>query len=210
MNITHVDNPEFPEKLLVAIFNRQHQLSEKYVDVERKNGTGYGILAGSDFNINTHRGQALVKDMVWRVVEELTEATEAYEKDKKFSEHMLEEVIDAFHFMVELLLTTGFRASDYSGLRNLMTYAMVDQDTTLVDQIYPIIQHLGNACNKLKLKPWKQSAVLTDTNAFEEQLDKAFMSMIQLFKYLGMDAEDVFNIYYRKSEVNKFRIRSNY
>ena len=49
-----------------------------------------------------------------------------------------------------------------------------------------------------------------DKDHFLEELSDALHFLVQLFIELGLTAEDVFSLYFKKSEVNKFRIRSNY
>ena len=77
-------------------------------------------------------------------------------------------------------------------------------------ELWSVVYHLGCASNCLKNRPWKQDHKLVDIEKFHGYMKSAFFQMISVFVLAGMGAEDIFNMYYRKSEVNKFRQRSNY
>lgn len=72
------------------------------------------------------------------------------------------------------------------------------------------IEELMEAMNCLKNKQWKQSEITTDKTHFYEELADAFHFFVELCITAGMDAEDLAMMYLKKSEVNKFRQRSNY
>lgn len=123
MNINDVTNPTTTEGLdmLEAIFQKQRQLIEKYHPIEAANG----LLQTHDVpvNLDDAKGQARLKDMTWRVVEELGEAMNCL-KNKPWKQtqmetdkdHYLEEIADAFHFFIELCITSGL---DAKGLYDL-------------------------------------------------------------------------------------------
>jgi hypothetical protein len=73
-----------------------------------------------------------------------------------------------------------------------------------------VTQKLGNTCNTLKNKPWKQSQILTDIKEFEFRLRDTWVEFIKLCICANILPEKLFALYFRKSEVNKFRIRSKY
>ncbi len=107
-------NEKLPDgDLLKAIFARQQQLIEKYHDIEAKN-TGLDIPA-NPVDLNDRASQLRIKDFMWRITEELGEAANCLKlKPWKSTPmvtdevHFLEEMIDAFHFMIELLIMVGF------------------------------------------------------------------------------------------------------
>ena len=76
--------------------------------------------------------------------------------------------------------------------------------------IYRITEELYEAGNCLRNKAWKQTHVKTDKDHFYEELADSFHFVVQLFIELGFSARDVYQLYFRKSEVNKFRQRSKY
>jgi len=80
----------------------------------------------------------------------------------------------------------------------------------LKDLAYRVVEELSEATNCLKNKPWKQDAVVTDSDHFYEELADAFHFFVELCITAGLSASDLFGLYFRKSEVNKFRQRSGY
>ena len=115
MNINDIDKKtDTPICLLTAIFEKQKALHEKYVDIESKKGI---LTSAGPVDINTCTGQQVLKDFMWRVTEEIGETANCLKnKPWKQSEiltdeaHYREELIDALHFFIELLILSGFDA----------------------------------------------------------------------------------------------------
>lgn len=97
------------------------------------------------------------------------------------------------------------------GLIHLASYLYDDylDDFDLEERISSFIMHIGMTCNCLKNKPWKQSNMITDKEAFYKSLGATWISYISILM-ITMDAEEICDTYLRKSQVNKFRQRSNY
>ena len=235
VNVSDIKIEEIPEPvigqedMLDLMFKRQHELAIKYLPIEGANG----LLQTEDIpvDIDDRKGQARLKDYAWRVQEELYEATDALMQHPDQPEHFLEEMIDSIHFFIELNILCGIGPSqirdyfeipegvdalNYLGETNdhisLMTgstdYKMLPDGLL----IYAYIgQPIGNAMNRLKNKPWKQTHMITDKQAF---MDCIFPAWLGYFKVLsekhGLTAKDIFTLYFKKSEVNKFRIKSQY
>jgi hypothetical protein len=226
MNINDVElqDQDTTKDRLELIFDKQRYLHKKYSLIEIKNGIGCGILREGQFNIDDARSQALIKDFCWRVVEELAEAHEAYILGEK--DHSKEEVADAFHFLIELCIIVGLRPENLittprpgqDMLEHVFEYNMLTSEFHIgfSDPIYlcPILwsitQNLGLACNCLKNKAWKQTQMETDVKKFKKQIIIAFNDFIIFCLYMEMSENDLFKTYFKKSEVNKFRIRSKY
>lgn len=222
MNIHDVENPsEKPKDMLMAIFARQRELMYKYHVIEVRSG----LMQTEDCPVNLHdaKGQARLKDFAWRTIEEITEATEALQRHPNDLEHFYEELVDALHFFVEQQILAGINPEDYSGGcivsadEDLLEYhfkqckeIQEDDPQTINELCYQFIEYIGCAMNTLKNKPWKQSHMLTDIPMFLQWMYKAFRSYIVLMKYLGLSAEDVYNLYFRKAAVNSFRQNSAY
>lgn len=80
----------------------------------------------------------------------------------------------------------------------------------LKDAAYRVIEELSEATNTLKNKPWKTTPVLTDQQHFYEEVADAFHFFIRFCIEANLDAEKLYKLYFKKSEVNKFRQGSNY
>lgn len=216
MNITHAVKENVKGDKLIAIFNRQKELMEKYHDIEKRSG----LLQTEEcpINLDDKRGQARIKDFAWRVTEEVGEALESfvYEHNEL---HFKEELIDGLHFLTELTILSGLNETEIiegeegkyletlvNGWEEVWKYSSPTIDTLVTK----FICHLGMMCNCLKNKPWKQSHMRTDKNNFYDLLKKVWKDYVALLVYANMDAESITEIYLKKSQVNKFRQRSNY
>lgn len=217
MNINHAVEEKVEGDLLKAIFDRQKSLMGKYHDIELKSG----LLQTEDcpVNLDDKRGQARIKDFSWRVTEELGEALDA----RANSDHYQEELIDGLHFLTELTVLAG---KDYDAIlpEGIPTYHedhledLVENAKNLMDDyggnltywVTKFIEQLAMMCNCLKNKPWKQSMMKTDQEAFYHRLTNVWVYYITILVASGMNAQDIANVYLKKSQVNQFRQRSNY
>lgn len=215
MNITHAVDEEIKGDKLVAIFNRQKELMSKYHDIEARSG----LMQTEDcpVNLDDKRGQARIKDFSWRITEEVGEALDALRNGDR--EHYCEELIDGLHFLTELTILAGVEPIE-------LPFDDVNKsDGDILDTIYNevtfvkrndvpllvtcLIEDLGMMCNCLKNKPWKQTSMLTDKEAFKNKLILVWKDYITLLA-TQLDSSEIANIYLKKSQVNKFRQRSNY
>lgn len=218
MNINHAKTEEIHGDKLQAIFTRQKSLMGKYHDIELKSG----LLQTEDcpVNLDDKRGQARIKDFSWRVTEELGEALDA----RSNKDHYQEELIDGLHFLTELTVLAG---KDYDTIlpKGVAPYRedhledLVENALEVIDRygqsslelyVAKFIENLGMMCNCLKNKPWKQSMMKTDREAFYSRLSEVWVIYITILVVSGMTAQDIADTYLKKSQVNKFRIRSAY
>lgn len=73
------------------------------------------------------------------------------------------------------------------------------------------IHELSEANQVLKnWKPWKQTEVQSDTAHFKEEMIDALHFFIEALLFAGMTPDEVYDIYFKKREVNKFRQQSKY
>lgn len=216
MNINDVQPADvIPKDILSAIFNAQRALMNKYEEIEKANG----LLQTDDIPVDLHDrfGQARLKDFAWRTVEELAEALDAL--CEKNQDHFLEELADGLHFITEMSILSGITPQDIID-EPLSEWFMMMQTATIpllklegksVDYLLRhIIMDLGMACNQLKNKPWKSTHVLTDIQAYKDWFTSAYKNYLLLFAYVDVDAEGMFQLYFRKNKVNQFRQESNY
>lgn len=73
-----------------------------------------------------------------------------------------------------------------------------------------VVEELMEAMNCLRSKPWKQSEVEVDKPHFYEELADTLHFFLELCITAGLDAEDLALLYYKKANVNSFRIGSKY
>lgn len=218
MNITHAISEEIHGDKLVAIFNRQKELMGKYHDIEKRSG----LLQTEDcpVNLDDKRGQARIKDFAWRITEEVGEALDALIGDEDI-EHFNEELVDGLHFLTELTILAGFEPEDIAALvvktdpspkdaLDAICEYVDSEEYDLKWAIMDLIRRLGMMCNTLKNKPWKQSHMKTDREAFKEKLGEVWKTYFYILVSSLKTSDAVAEIYLKKSQVNKFRQRSNY
>ena len=218
VNIKDFKAPKIKGDKLEAIFERQKELMEKYHLIEATSG----LLQTYDVpvDLDDAKGQARIKDFAWRCTEELMEAMDAHQHKI----HLGEEIADAFHFLVELVILAGFNAEDIvqdpplgeirdKSDRLDILYreaATMGYGAVLFDTIMWFLIPLGMTCHCLKNKPWVRTQRVTDKKEFKEKLCFAFRRFIYICIMAGIDAQGLYSLYYRKSKVNEFRQRSQY
>lgn len=222
VNIKDFRNPETVEDKLDAIFKRQKELMEKYHVIEAASG----LLQTYDVpvDLDDAKGQARIKDFAWRCTEELMEAMDAYQHKIHFEE----EIADALHFLIELIILAGLKPRDmiehlfhpgevipYEGESppdklDLLFLSTVGGTFHLRFMIMEFLISLGMVCHCLKNKPWVQTQRITDKKEFKRRLIKTFLRFIEVCIVAKINAQKLYNLYFRKSEVNIFRQRSQY
>lgn len=215
MNITDVEEsiPDVPmDRVIIEIFNRQLTLTMQYKEVERANGFN---VPDMPLHVDDRHHQLYLKELAWRVTEELGEAWEAF-VDCHF-EHYFEELSDALHFMVELCLYAGIDPNHTPNIDALVELTEPvgdlrsgDAYRELISSMVDVIGTLGMSMNCLKNKPWKSSHMLTDQNKFRSLVTLTFTRLLKLMAKSGLDGGEIWAVYYKKNAVNKFRIRSRY
>ena len=210
MNITHAKKETTNKESLKAIFERQRELMEKYHDIELKSG----LLQTEDcpVNLDDKRGQARIKDFSWRITEEVGEALDAITNESGESAflHFHEELIDGLHFLTEMTILTGYDISEKHTLKELIEQGSYRNCYTLNDLVSDHVMYLGMMCNCLKNKPWKQSMMKTNKENFYKHLELVWVNYIAILTSQDLTEQEILDIYFRKSQVNKFRQRSNY
>ena len=206
MNIKDVKEVDKVENKLEAIFIKQRVLMVKYHPIEEKNG----LLHTPDIPVNLHDkfGQAQLKDLAWRFTEEIGEATCALVDSPGDLDHFKEELIDALHFLVELCILSGISWKDVGN--ELETIPRIHINGHGGNPIYYPIEELSRAMNCLKNKPWKQTHILTDEKKYKTHVIRTFHIFVNILRGSGMTFENIYEVYFKKNEVNSFRQRSKY
>lgn len=206
-----------------AMFERQWELVRRYWKIEARNGTGFAHVDRIPVDLHDRRAQALLKDMAWRATEEATEATIALRDDPDEPLHAKEEVADALHFLIELMILSGLNVPE---VRERMFLSNDEDLATKWFDVPPgrstsesaaalgawaFVEPLGAAMNCLKQKPWKQTHVLTDQGTYLGHLHLTFARFPLFARRVGVaDVGEMVDLYFKKSQVNRFRQRSNY
>ena len=64
--------------------------------------------------------------------------------------------------------------------------------------------------NFLKNKPWKQSQMMTNESAYQEEIVKSFILFLGTLNIMGVNGSNLYYIYFKKNKINQFRIKSKY
>ena len=153
-----------------------------------------------NFDIDCLSDQEEFKKYCWRVTEELCEALEALDKNEE--QHVYEELLDGFNFLIELLNMYGMKAEDLDYTENKMT-------GNLRMDILRTIEELGLTANCLKNREWRQSQYLVDLYIFEKRLKNTFNLYLNLLRTKMTDKE-IIECWSLKYQVNLFRIQTKY
>lgn len=210
MNITHAKKEKTNKESLRAIFDRQKELMEKYHGIEFKSG----LMQTEDcpVNLDDKRGQARIKDFAWRITEEVGEALDAITNESGESAllHFHEELVDGLHFLTEMTILTGYDLPEYTTLKDLIEEGSYRDCYSLNDLVSDHVMYLGMMCNCLKNKPWKQTMMKTNKENFYKHLKLVWSNYIAILTSQDLTEEEITDLYLRKSQVNQFRVRSNY
>lgn len=198
----------WPEHLR-AVFARQEELMARYKDIEK--------LPAAPLALHTTHHQKIMKDFAWRTTEELTEAFEAWsnESDRTFAkERGLEEMADALHFLVEMLIFAGITPEQV--LKHQPEFPVPDpldcrnDYTKIVTSFWGATYWLGLAMHELKNKPWKQAPVPISELDCRYLLIMAFKAQLDLWAAFGQGADEMHAHYFKKAAVNATRQASGY
>ena len=202
MNITDVPSPTADLPSLEAMVTRQTELMERYGDIERKQG--YWVPAMRPVNIDAPRVQWFIKEQAWRITEELLEW-----RDASSGLHKDEELADAWHFALELLIWSETPMSTLT-LQDLLEFPDPPPTLNPHEQFLLVLTSLGRAMQCLKNKPWKQTPTSTDIGMYQGALLDFLKKLGYFTASLGWAPSTLYDRYMRKAAVNTFRQESLY
>ena len=76
--------------------------------------------------------------------------------------------------------------------------------------LWDVTYHLNLSRNFLRNKPWKQSQVFVNEQGYQEEVISSFLRFMGVFSFFNISDSEVFYLYFKKNQVNQFRIRSKY
>lgn len=197
-----VPMPETAEEMLDIMLDRQSKLEDVYYLIERR--------GSKTFTINSRIGQVWTKDFLWRMMEEVGEFLDAKYVEDDY-EHYREELADSFHFVLGLTIILGKHEIMKKAVKEYFSQNMSSsQPEPFENCVAYLVRSSGMLANTLKMKPWKQTDVLTDEAKFDEWMACTIISFLHLCNQVHVSFEDLYVLYWKKSEVNLFRQRSKY
>lgn len=237
IEVPNLNIPENPGSILDAMFAAQLRLYEKYAEIERNNGTWKPDLKLAPQDLSGRALQEWVKQMFWRVTEELAEMTELpvdlagrwgqhYPADKRLV-NFLDELSDALHFLIEVTAVLGcVRKQDIQhvflkvqeiglsqpaidGARAVREFP--DQCMSALGmRVFRITQAMGLAANCLKNRPWKQTEVPVDCELFSRRLLAVWARLAELCTFCELNLVNLYQVYHIKHATNVKRQKEGY
>lgn len=211
---------------LLQIFARQQELFEKFTPVEVGNGFFVPVPPIYPDRIVDFHNQQSLRDYAWRITEEIVEAQHA-----DGSAHCLEELIDAYHFFVEMFLVLGWSPADIFNRTTeaLETVSPPQNYSCMLDGLiflvrvrsgssapsaarWSIVSSLALAMNTLKNRPWKKPDAVkpVELEVFERNLIWAHLKYLELvfrFYFPDLTAEQFLRAYMDKAAANHLRLQ---
>lgn len=202
---------------------------KKFDQIERKNGL-LQVPPNSKFDIDDPFYQARAKDLAFRTIGEIGEATEAFRHSPTL-EPFDEEMSDVYHFLMELMIFVEITTEDIFSawckpeleLQGLFECAEKELETPvdasaepeewLIRQsAYNLTELIVLAMNELKMKPWKSSFVGKETNKarFYQLIAEAHYEFIKMCVYSGIGPDDLYESYFEKAIINDKRINNGH
>lgn len=169
-----------------------------------------------DFSIDCSEDQMKFKDMIQiRFIEELTEASKSMDEP---DEHFWEEIGDAINFFLSSFVMLGINLNKLQNPEELLYNDIKNTNKIMVKPtykrfsiwVYPVIENVGYLCNLLKNRPWTQSNFLVSMVDFDERLNLLWKSFWVFLGNMKIQPKDVFELFWRKYQVNLFRIKTGY
>jgi len=179
------------ELTIESVFAKQHELMKVYREIEGRH---------FPLDLDTREGQAVVKDFLWRITEEVGEALDS----SLGASHVKEEMADAMHFLVELcIFTDREEVGKDAFVSNELPLGRTNEKTLWVK-----LANVGRVC---KNKPWKQTQIPLDQQAFTAALTELIWEFMEYCGQKGFqNATELYFYYHKKAVVNEFRQRSKY
>jgi len=162
--------------------------------------------------------QAHVKYIAWCFIEELVEA-----EDAKSPEEAREEVVDALHFLLELMIfcdvspnTLFSRVMTSIGVAPAPTLDRLDYMFFMAGthpsygKLNHVTLELGRAMYELKQKPWRVTDKPANVEELRRSLGVLFHAFISYAQSKGLTAKSLYFSYFEKNGINHARVEEKY
>lgn len=200
---------KLPENVdLHWIYQQHKKMFYKFMELE-----GIPNWHEYNFSIDTAADQSIFKDVLQiRFIEELTEATTA----GTVIDHFEEEIIDSFNFLLSSLVALDKELDDFPKWKDCkyskfkMWFILKFRRNKLNSETYKVIEKVGLLTNLLKSRPWAQNQLLVDSYLFNERLIDLWKQFNHYINWLHIDLHTLYRLWYQKSQINYFRLKTGY
>ena len=173
---------------LESIFQRQKELAERFHRIETSN---LGLTHSIPIDLDSFHGQAVMRLFVTYFVEEMWEFNKAETADSQ-----REELADALHFLVELMLMGG------------VTPLALNTMPVLRLPEYVSGSSVGILLHALRNRPWKLYVGQANLGNIRYALCMVYREFLNLVEEAGVEEKDLIDAYFDKVKVNHTRINS--
>lgn len=193
---------------LFWIYNQHKKMFYKFMELE-----GISNWKEYNFSIDTAADQTIFKDVLQiRFIEELTEATTS----GCIIDHFEEEIIDSFNFLLSGLVALDMKLEDLPEWKDRkrnklkLWFILKYRRNKLNAETYKVVEKVGLLTNLLKSRPWAQNQLLVDSMMFNKRLVDLWVQFNEYINWLGIDLDTLYKLWYQKSEINYFRLKTGY
>lgn len=193
---------------LFWIYNQHKKMFYKFMELE-----GISNWKEYNFSIDTAADQTIFKDVLQiRFIEELTEATTS----GCIIDHFEEEIIDSFNFLLSGLVALDMKLEDLPKWKDRkrnklkLWFILKYRRNKLNAETYKVVEKVGLLTNLLKSRPWAQNQLLVDSMMFNKRLVDLWVQFNEYINWLGIDLDTLYKLWYQKSEINYFRLKTGY
>lgn len=190
------------------IYNQHKKMFYKFMELE-----GISNWKEYNFSIDTAADQSIFKDVLQiRFIEELTEATTA----GTVLDHFEEEIIDSFNFLLSSLVALDKKLEDLPAWKDRkcnklkLWWILRFRRNKLNSETYKVVEKVGLLTNLLKSRPWAQNQLLVDSLLFNRRLNDLWVQFNHYINWLGIDLATLYRLWYQKSQINYFRLKTGY
>lgn len=194
------------------LYQQQTLLIEKIAPVEAENSPllsalqilGMYTRMPVQSVLNDRVVQLRIKESAYRITEEIGEVIEAVRAGEK--DQITEEMVDCLHFLLELsLLARLAPPQDAEAFAELINVPLPGE-FNVTDFIFT----LTSAMRCLKNKPWKRTLTDVNVDQFHIKVAAVWVAFGELCGSLEITAEQMWDGYFAKHEVNVQRQNNGY
>lgn len=113
-------------------------------------------------------------------------------------------------YLSDAMKTRAFHLHQETGIIPGFTYLSNERLEDIKDMVFEVIYHLSIARNLLKSRIWKQTPVMTKELEYQEELVKSFYMYMGFLAFIGFTPQSYYTLFFKKQQLNLWRINSNY
>lgn len=201
------------------MWERQEQLLWKFEEIEYKNRALE--WPGRVADIDNFTQEMKLRRYAWQITEEIGEALWGKYVSASLSSNLREEIADAFHFLLDLFILSGFKpehilsaTEQYIPIRQDQFerfFAECADDLAAEDVLeesawFHVILGLTVTMNLLKNRPWRKERRLVDRKMYLASLHGVLKAFIRACISSGVGPDQLHESYFKKAVVNEQRI----